>query len=275
MSNQEYMDSNQQRWNEMVGVHEKSAFYDVDGFKAGRITVPHLERTEVGDVSGKSLLHLQCHFGMDTMSWARLGATTTGIDYSEQAIVLARSLAQELGINARFVCSSVYNLLDETLIPDKFDVVYTSHGVLSWLPDLEPWGKVIAQFLKPGGIFYLLEAHPFMYTLDESNQDLKVVYPYSTREALRFDYDHSYASGEAILEHKTEYTWNHSLSEIVNALLSQGLELEFLHEFPFCSWNYFPDMEKVEIGGDKWHQLKDPRKREMVPQMFSLKAKKR
>jgi SAM-dependent methyltransferase len=274
MSDQEYMDSNQQRWNEMVGVHEKSAFYDVDGFKAGRITVPHLERAEVGDVSGKSLLHLQCHFGMDTMSWARLGAIVTGVDYSEQAIELARSLAQELGINARFVCSNVYDLLEEALIPDKFDIVYTSNGVLSWLPDLKPWGKIIADHLKPGGTFYLLEAHPFMYTL-KSNQDLEVTYPYFASETLRFDYDHSYADRETVLEHNTEYNWNHSLSEIINALLSQNLALEFLHEFPFCSWDYFSDMEEVEIGGDKWHQLKDPRKREMVPQMFSLKAKKR
>ena len=275
MSDQEYMDSNRQRWNEMVEVHEKSAFYDVASFKAGRISVTNLERAEVGDVSGKSLLHLQCHFGMDTLSWARLGAVVTGVDYSEQAIDLARSLARELGIDASFVCSNVYDLPNETLIPDKFDIVYTSLGVLSWLPDLKPWGKIITHYLKRGGTFYVLEAHPFLYTLEEGNQDLKVGYPYFTREALRFDGDHSYADSKTVLEHKTEYGWNHSLSEIMNALLSQGLDLEFLHEFPFCGWSYFADMEEVEIGGDKWHQLKDPRKREMVPQMFSLKAKKR
>ena len=274
MSDQEYMDLNRQRWNEMVGVHARSTFYDVESFKAGRITVAHLERGEVGDVNGKSLLHLQCHFGMDTMSWARLGATVTGVDYSESAIELAQSLAQELGINAHFVCSNVYDLLNEALIPDKFDIVYTSHGVLSWLPDLKLWSKIIANHLKPGGTFYLLEAHPFMYTL-KSSQDLQVAYPYFASDALRFDYEHSYADREAILEYKTEYNWNHPLSEIVNALLSQGLELEFLHEFPFCSWDYFLDMEEVEIGGDRWHQLKDPRKRKMVPQMFSIKAKKK
>src|SRR5437588_12459313 len=174
--NEEYMHINQQRWNEMVGFHEKSAFYDVTSFKAGRNTVAPLEREELGNVAGKSLLHLQCHFGMDTMSWARLGAKVTGVDYSERAIELAQSLAKELAIDAHFVRSNIYDLPNDTLIPDTFDVVYTALGVLGWLPDLEHWGKVIAHYLKPGGTFDILEGHPFMVTLDENSSHLKVAY---------------------------------------------------------------------------------------------------
>ena len=116
----DYMRVNYAHWNEMVGVHEKSAFYDVAGFKAGRSSITALEREEVGDVAGKSLLHLQCHFGMDTMSWARLGATkVTGVDFSEKAITLAQTLAKELNIDARFVCSNIYDLPNDELIPNR------------------------------------------------------------------------------------------------------------------------------------------------------------
>ena len=268
---EDYMKSNLDRWNEMVAIHERSAFYDVPGFKAGRITVSQLERDELGDMSGKSLLHLQCHFGMDTMSWARLGARVTGVDYSDKAIGLAQSLAGELGIEASFVCSNIYALPNDDLIPARFDIVYTALGVLGWLPDLQHWAKVIAHYLKPGGTFYILEAHPFMFTLDESSPDFKVVYPYFSLEALKFEAEHSYASDEKLVN-KTEYGWNHSFSEIMNSLISQGLIIEFLHEFPFCGWNYFKEMEK---GDDQWHYLKDESKRALVPLMFSLKATRR
>ncbi|MBV9228442.1 MAG: class I SAM-dependent methyltransferase [Chloroflexi bacterium] len=267
-----YMKTNLDRWNEMVTLHEQSAFYDVPGFKAGRITVSQLERDELGDVSGKSLLHLQCHFGMDTMSWARLGARATGVDFSDKAIALAQSLAGELGIDARFVCSNIYELPNDDLIPDKFDIVYTALGALSWLPDLQHWAKVISHYLKPGGIFYILEAHPFMFSLDENTPDFKVVYPYFSSDALKFEEEYSYASDEVKLANKTEYGWNHSLGEIINSLISQGLNIEFLHEFPFCGWSYFKEMEK---GDDTWYRLKDESKRDLVPLMFSLKATRR
>jgi SAM-dependent methyltransferase len=269
--NEEYMRINQQRWNEMVGVHEKSAFYDVAGFKAGRNTIAPLEREELGNVAGKSLLHLQCHFGMDTMSWARLGAKVTGVDYSERAIELAQALAKELAIDAHFVRSNIYDLPNDDLIPGKFDIVYTALGVLGWLPDLKHWGKVIAHYLKRGGTFYILEAHPFMLTLDENSPDLKVAYPYFSSEALKFDTEHSYADPATVLTNKTEYGWNHSLSEIFNALLSEGLFIDFLHEFAFCGWEYFSDME---TGEDGWSRFKDEGKRNKVPLMFSLKATK-
>jgi SAM-dependent methyltransferase len=270
--NEEYMTINRQRWNEMVGVHEKSAFYDVASFKAGRITVATLEREELGSVAGKSLLHLQCHFGMDTMSWARLGAKVTGVDYSEKAIELAQSLAKELAIDAHFVSSNIYDLPDDTLIPGKFDIVYTALGVLGWLPDLIHWGKVIAHYLKPGGTFYILDAHPFMFTLDENSSDLKVVYPYFSSEALKFDSEHSYADPVTVLAHKTEYGWNLIFSEIFNALLLDSLSIDFLHEFPYFGWSYFSNME---TGEDGWSRCKDEGKRKIVHIIFYLKVTKK
>src|SRR5450759_2622739 len=183
--------------------HKETPYYDLAGFKAGRDSVYSIEVGELGDVAGKSLLHLQCHFGMDTMSWARLGAKVTGVDYSERAIELAQALAKELAIDAHFVRSNIYDLPNDDLIPGKFDIVYTALGVLGWLPDLKHWGKVIAHYLKPGGMFYILEAHPFMLTLDEKSPDLKVVYPYFSSEALKFDTEHSYADSATVLTNKT------------------------------------------------------------------------
>ena len=275
--NYDYMKVNQQRWNEMVGIHETSEFYDVAGFKAGRIMVPELEREELGDVTGKSLIHLQCHFGMDTMSWGRLGATVTGVDYSEKAIALAQSLATELGIEARFLCSNLYDLLDSKLLTDQFDIVYTALGVLSWLPDLEVWAKLVAHYLKPGGTFYILEGHPFLWTLEDPAPgaevtDFKIAYPYFMGEALKFENDHSYADPKAVLKNKTEYSWNHPFSEILGSLLSAGLSIEFFHEFPYCGWAAFPDME---LSSDGWYRFKDERKRSLLPLMFSLKAIKK
>lgn len=270
-NNNDYMKVNRKRWDELVGIHKKSEFYDVAGFKAGRISVSELERQELGDVAGKSLLHLQCHFGMDTMSWARLGAKVTGVDYSEKAIALARSLAAELNIEANFVCSNIYDLVREEKLSGQFDIVYTAQGVLGWLPDLEEWAKTIAHYLKPGGTFYILEGHPFIWMIDEKKEGFTVGYPYFTDEALKFEEEYSYASSQ-VLVNKTEYGWNHSFSEIIDSLLSQGLSLEFFHEFPFCGWKPFPEMER---SADGWYRFKDESKRNLLPMMFSLRASKK
>lgn len=270
-NNNDYMKVNQKRWDELVGIHEKSAFYDVAGFKAGRISVSELERQELGDVAGKSLLHLQCHFGMDTMSWARLGAKVTGVDYSEKAIALARSLAAELGIEANFVCSNIYDLVSEEKLRGQFDIVYTAQGVLGWLPDLEGWAKTIAHYLKPGGTFYILENHPFLWMIDEKKAGITVGYPYFTDEALKSEEEYSYATSQ-VLVNQTEYGWNHSFSEIIDSLLAHGLSLEFFHEFPFCGWTPLPEMER---SADGWYRFKDESKRNLLPMMFSLRASKK
>lgn len=146
-----YLQANQKRWEQLTHEHKDSAFYDLEGFKAGKDRLRSIELSELGDVSGKTLLHLQCHFGMDTMAWARRGAIVTGVDFSENSITLAKSLSDELAIPAKFIRSDIYDL--PGMLSDVFDIVFTSYGVLHGLPDIDGWADTIAHFVKPGGIF--------------------------------------------------------------------------------------------------------------------------
>jgi SAM-dependent methyltransferase len=229
-----------------------------------------LEREEVGDVAGKSLLHLQCHFGLDTLSWARLGAQVTGVDFSEEAITLGRALSDELGIEADFICSDLYDL--PTVLTGQFDIVFTSYGVLCWLPDLTRWAEIIAHFLRPGGTFYIAEIHPFaaVFYDEEDAESLEVFYPYfHTPEPLRFEEEGSYAVPDTQVVHTVTYEWPHSLGDVINSLISAGLQIEFLHEFPYACYGMFPFLEQDEDG---WWRSKD--RDGSIPMTFSLKATK-
>ena len=213
----QHMDANRRSWDARTPTHFGSRFYGVDGFKAGASSLNSLEIEGVGDVDGKSLLHLQCHFGMDTMSWARLGAVATGVDFSEEAISRARSLSGELGIDAKFVVSNVYDLPE--VLDGRFDVVFTSYGVLTWLPDLERWANVIAHFLEQGGVFYILDAHPFgnVFYDEDDAVDLRPFYPYSTRGTgpLEFPPGSTYTDGPDE-EYGPTFEWGHSVGDILN-----------------------------------------------------------
>ncbi len=268
----EYMEVNRERWNELVSLHAASNMYDLEGFRKGGIRIRAFEREEVGEVSGKSLLHLQCHFGVDTLSWARLGAKVTGVDYSDQAIELARSLSQELHIPATFVLSNVYDVPQTLDAAGQFDIVYTSHGVIGWLPDLKPWAQVIAHYLKPGGFFYIAEAHPFMWTFDNDSPDFKLKYPYFTREPIRSVAEGSYATN-AKMQNNTEYNWSHTFGEILNSLIEVGLKIDFLHEYPFSEWKCFPNMNMQEVE-DRSYRFTDPAITSMLPLTLTLKATK-
>jgi SAM-dependent methyltransferase len=264
----EYLETNRKRWDELAPLHAQSGFYDVQGLRDGGLTLMPLEQEELGDVAGRSLLHLQCHFGLDTLSWARLGAQVTGVDFSEQAITLARSLSAELGIAADFVHSDVYDL--PSVLNGRFDIVYTSYGVLCWLPDLPRWARVIAHFLRPGGTFYIAEIHPFAYVFhdEEDAEDLKVFYPYfHSAEPLRFQEQGSYAAPGADVLHTVTYEWQHSLGDVVNSLISAGLRIEFLHEFSYACFKMFPFLEQ---DADGWWRL--DQEYGSIPMTFSLKA---
>ena len=264
-----YLQTNQQTWDTWTPFHVESTFYDVETFKAGRRTLDAIELAGPGDVTGKSLLHLQCHFGMDTISWARRGAIVTGIDFSQEAIKAARALAEELSIQATFVHSNLYDLPHS--LTGQFDIVFTSYGVLGWLPDLACWAQVIAYFLRPGGIFYIVEAHPVALVFDERRQDaeLRVRYPYfQGPEPLREEEDGSYAAPDAPVRSVT-YVWIHPMADIIGSLLRAGLRIESFAEYPFVAWALFPWMER---RADGFWQLPVPR--ESIPLMFALKATK-
>ena len=258
--------TNRANWNDRTPVHAASEFYDVEGFKKGRITLTDIERREVGDVSGKTILHLQCHFGMDTMSWSRLGAKATGVDFSDTAIDLARSLNDEVGADTRFIRSNVYDLPD--VLDEEFDIVFTSVGVLCWLPDLDRWASVVHRFLRPGGTFYILDVHPFIGIFEESDTgDMVPTYSYFRQEFYFEGNDHTYAGSELIAS--PVYEWQHSLGEIVTALTKSGLAIEYLHEFPMSFFHAFPSMTRHKDG---WWRF--PERNDSFPQIFSVKATK-
>nr|MDQ3554780.1 class I SAM-dependent methyltransferase [Chloroflexota bacterium] len=216
---------NQQLWDEWTRVHETSSFYDLEGFRRGGIRLRPYEIEEIGDVTGRDLLHLQCHFGIDTLSWARLGARVTGADFSPAAIELAIRLAGELKLDARFVRSDLYDLPDA--LEGEFDIVYTSRGVLGWLPDISRWARVVSHFLKPGGTFYITEIHPVAQAFENEGVaagELRLQYPYwEHAEPLAFDVAGSYADRSAAIKTRTEYGWDHGLGEILTALIDAGL----------------------------------------------------
>lgn len=266
----QYFKQNKELWDNWAQIHAESEYYDVASFKAGKSSLNTLVREEVGDVEGKSLLHLQCHFGKDTLSWARLGAKVTGADFSEKAIEIARGLAADVGIEADFVCCNLYDL--PNVLKGEFDIVFTSYGAIYWLPDMKAWGEVIAHFLKPGGTFYIAEFHPFVMVFDNDlpETDLRLEYSYFQRpeEPLRFETHGTYADRTADY-HSVEYGWNHTMGEIINSLIDAGLRIEFLHEFPFSVEQTFQGMVR---GEDGWFRLKE--KDGVLPLMFSLRATK-
>ena len=243
-----------------------------DGFKAGGIRIRPYEIELVGDVAGRSLLHLQCHFGIDTLSWARLGARVTGADLSPAAIRLARSLADELGFpDARFVRSNLYDL--PAALDGTFDVVYTSRGVLGWLPDIRGWARVVAHFLAPGGRFFITEIHPVAQAFEDEDVgpgELRLRYPYWEHpEPLVFEVKGSYADPDADVGEQVEHGWDHGLGEIVTALIDAGLRIDTLIEHPFLDWKVG---FLVDGGEGRWRLPTDAGGE--LPLMFSLLATK-
>ena len=266
-----WFDANRRHWDERVPIHRRTPFYDVEGFLAGRNVLEPGEIPEVGDVAGKSLLHLQCHFGMDTLSWARLGANVTGLDFSSEGVAAARQLAAETGIEAEFVEANVYDA-PEALGGRTFDIVYTSRGVLTWLPDIPRWAEVVATLLEPGGFLYLREGHPFVHIFDdEAESGFSVRYPYfHGPEPDRWDDPGTYADPTAVTVENETYEWSHPIGSIVTAIAQAGLVIEFLHEFDHLCWEAFRWMAPGEEPGT-WVL---PGHRDSIPLAYSIRARK-
>jgi SAM-dependent methyltransferase len=256
--------ANREQWTERLAVHLASRFYDVGAFKAGRSSLRSIELEEVGSVADRDLIHLQCHFGLDTISWARLGARATGVDFEPGAIETARVLANELGIAARFVCSSIDDL--PNALDADFDLAFASYGVLMWLPDLDRWATVVAHFLRPGGVFHLVEFHPVVGALGDPEPTLQ---PYYFLDGpRRWEHDTDYADPSHVLEHPS-YEWVHRVSEVVNALVGAGLVLESMREHPVAPEQFRPYMVNDPDDDRLWRIPGDP-----IPLTYSLRARK-
>jgi SAM-dependent methyltransferase len=249
-----YMRSNRHLWEEWTPIHERSGFYDLPGFvndmRQGRDRLRETEVEEVGDVAGKSVLHLMCHLGTDSLSWARRGARVTGVDFSSRSIAVARSLSETVGIEATFVEADVYSLSE--VLSDRFDLVYASHGVLGWLPELDVWARLLAGFLKEGGAFYLADIHPFPLLLDRHDSEggeLRFKHRYfPSTEPLEFPVVGSYADRGAAVSVPSQFRWPHSLGELVSAVARAPLRIGFLHEFPYMVYEGLSFLERREDG---------------------------
>jgi len=264
--------ANRELWNAWADLHVASSFYNVDEFVADPHSRPldEIELETLGDVAGKRLLHLQCHFGMDTLRLAMLGAEVTGIDFSPVAIAHARELSQRIGVPGTFVETDVRSLPDEVSV-GTFDIVFTSYGVISWLPELTAWAETIASRLAPGGIFCMAESHPSLWIWDEELPEppLAVRYNYfGDGNPIVFAEKGSYAAPDADFEGQS-HSWQHTFQDIIGALLGVGLQIESLREYPRITWQHFPYLERDADG--LW---RTPAGLPEIPLIFSLRARK-
>lgn len=260
-----YFQANKKIWNKRVAINFNSEFYSDEEFRKSKNSLNSIELNELGNIEGKNILHLQCHFGQDTLSLANLGAKVTGVDFSEEAIKKAEELSKEINIPAEFICSNIYDLKDN--LNEKFDMVFTSYGTIGWLPDIKNWAEIISHFLKPKGIFIIAEFHPFVWMLDNNFE--KIHYPYFHKEEpIEETIKGTYADRDSDIE-MVEYGWNHSLSDIMTSLMKEGLTIDVFKEFSYSPYNCFPNMQ--EVSKDKFEFEKFP---SMLPLVYLIKAKK-
>lgn len=264
----DYTAANRELWDEWAEIHAQSQWYDLDAVRRGVCKLRPYEIEEVGDVTDRTMLHLQCQIGTDTIAWARRGARPVGVDFSPRAVTIATELATEVGVDARFVCADVMEL--PQVLSGTFEIVYTSRGVLGWLSDLARWARVVAHFLAPGGFLYLTDIHPIAKVLDESAPELRVTRPYFPRtEPIAYRVEGSYADPAAAVTSEVKYLWTHSVAELITAVAQAGLVIEFFHEFPWLD-RPWPFLTKQ---GDRTWVLAAGSGAEL-PLFLSLKARK-
>ena len=262
----DWRETNRAWWDERAPHHVTSGFYDVAGFRAGRSDLREFEVEELGVVAGKDLVHLQCHFGLDSMSWARLGAHVTGLDFSQPAIDAANNLADELNLDARFVMSDVYDA--PQALGRTFDIVYTGIGALCWLPDIPRWAGVVRDLLRPGGVLYIVETHPMSDVLGD--EDLVARFPYFHTEAIVEDSPGSYATmdGPPYAQNSTQ-SWIHPLSRVIGSLIAAGFTIELFTEHPYTVFGRWPFMTRDDQGR-YWLPVDSP----ALPLLYSLRARR-
>lgn len=260
-----YLDINRNLWNAKVDSHLKSDFYFVDEFLKGRTSLNSIELALLGDIKDKKILHLQCHFGQDSISLSRLGAKVTGVDLSDKALEAAQDLAEKCGTDTQFVLSDIYDL--PNVLHEKFDIVYTSYGVIGWLPDLEKWGRVISHFLNPGGKLILVEFHPVVWMYDDDFTFVK--YSYFNDEVISQTSDGTYADRTAEIAEE-EISWNHPTADVLTGVLQANLEIRSFQEYNWSPYPCFRHTEEFEKG--KYRLAPFGNK---IPLVFSLVAQKK
>jgi ubiquinone/menaquinone biosynthesis C-methylase UbiE len=263
-SKQNYIEINRNSWNNRTDIHLKSEFYDLDGFLKGNNSLNEIELKLLGDIEGKSILHLQCHFGQDTISLTRLGANATGVDLSDKAIENAKQIAKQTNSKAEFICCNIYDLPKH--LDKKFDLVFTSYGTIGWLPDLDRWAKIISRFLKPNGQFIFVEFHPLVWMFDDNFE--KIEYRYFNSGAIVETETGTYADKTAEIT-QAYVMWNHGLGEVVNSLLKNGLEINSLEEFDYSPYNCFNKTIEFEPNKFRISHLDNK-----IPMVYSIKATK-
>lgn len=247
------MELNRRLWDELTELHVESASYGVNSFLSGGSTLGELEVSEVGSVDGKRLVHLMCHFGLDTLSWARLGAEVTGIDFSPRAITVAKSLADQVGLKANFVCADVLSVADMDV--QRCDIVVATKGVLMWVADLTQFARVCCSLLKPGGIVYILDFHPLANLLGQTRGGLNLPGSYfGDGDPIVVMSDRSYGGGDRPVRNVASQKWAHSLGDLVSSLAQESVRVDFLHEFAAREYSWTPTQ---------------PKKRS-IPTMFSI-----
>lgn len=257
--------ANKKWWNSATKVHKSSSLYDLKSFKKGKTSLQSTELEELGNVKGKTMLHLMCHFGMDTLSWAREGAIVTGVDLSDESIRLAQQLSAETNIPGTFICSDIYDLPKK--LDKQYDIVFLSYGVLLWLSDIKKFTDVVHHFLKKGGTFYIVELHPFTNLL---TYDFKLSYDYFDQGPYEDDSSGTYTDWENKMPGVT-YEWSYTVSDVINTLIEKDFSIEFFHEFPYTMYNQFPGFMKKNQKGQ--YVLKSSSVK--VPLLFSIKAQKK
>lgn len=261
----DYLQINKDCWNKRTEVHVKSEFYDMDGFMSGQSSLKSIELDLLGDVKGKTVLHLQCHFGQDSISIARMGARVTGIDLSDKAIDIARELSLKTKTGSRFICSDVYDLPNH--LKGQFDVIFTSYGVIGWLPDMDKWASVINHFLKPGGKLVFVEFHPVVWMFDNAFEN--ITYSYFKADPIVETSTGTYTNENAPISYQ-EVSWNHGMAEVIGSLLKQGLQITHLSEYDYSPYPCFKEMEEQEPGK---YYIKNLGNR--IPMVYALTAEKK
>lgn len=264
MESNEYLQKNKDSWNARTAYHLQSDFYDVPSFIKGKNSLNSIELELLGDVRAQNILHLQCHFGQDTLSLARMGAEVTGVDFSETAIQAAVDLSDKTGLSAQFLCCDLYHLPD--CLQTRFDTVFTSYGTIGWLPDMDAWAKVVAHFLKPGGKLVFVEFHPVVWMFD--NDFTKIEYSYFNQEPIVETLSGTYADTQAPIKHET-VSWNHDLAEVLGALLKNGLSITTFREYDYSPYPCFAKV--IEKEPSKYY-IRDMEHK--IPMVYAVVAQK-